>query len=181
MKSRLTAIQKVLGTSGISICISGRFSQGLIEEIGDAVKQHMENEDKAKNEISKVFSIFIEQSQNIKNYVVSKENTPAGSRIANSAIISIGQEGGSYFVWSGNVLENCDVPPLLEKMKKVVGASKDELKKLYKEQLMSDVAPDQGGAGVGLIDIAKKASQPLEFSIDTLDESYSLFELKVIV
>ena len=47
--------------------------------------------------------------------------------------------------------------------------------------MMSDVNLEQTGAGVGLIDIAKKASQPLEFSIDTLDESYSLFELKVIV
>ncbi|HIJ80302.1 MAG TPA: hypothetical protein HPP76_01175 [Desulfuromonadales bacterium] len=181
MGSRLTDIQNVLATNGISICISGRFSQGLIEEMGDAVKQHMENEDKPKNEISKVFSIFVEQSQNIKNYVASKEKSNGGNRIASSAIISIGQESGSYFVWSGNILENSDVAPLLAKMEKVVAASKEELKKLYKEQMMSDVNPDQIGAGVGLIDIAKKASLPLEFSIDTIDESYSMFELKVIV
>lgn len=181
MKSRLTEIQNVLGSSGISICFSGRFSQGLIEEIGDAVKQHMENEERPKNDIFNVFSIFVEQSQNIKNYVISKEGSPGFSRIANSAIICIGQEESRYFIWSGNVMENCDIASLQEKLNKVVPASKDELKKLYKEQLKRELAPGQTGAGVGLIDIAKRSSLPLEFSIETLDETYSLFELKVIV
>ncbi|MDO8946664.1 MAG: DUF6272 family protein, partial [Desulfocapsaceae bacterium] len=90
MKSRLTNIQDVLGSSGISICFSGRFSQGLIEEIGDAVKMHMESEDRPKNDIFNVFSIFVEQSQNIKNYVISKEQSPGRNRIASSATICIG-------------------------------------------------------------------------------------------
>ncbi|MEI7996814.1 MAG: SiaB family protein kinase [Methylococcaceae bacterium] len=181
MKSRLSEIQNVLGTSGISICFSGRFSQGLIEEIGDAVKQHMETEERPKNDVFNVFSIFVEQSQNIKNYVISKEKTTSYNRIANSAIVCIGQEGNSYFVWSGNVMENCDVEQLQRQLNSVVGASKDELKKLYKEQLKREFEPGQTGAGVGLIDIAKRASQPLEFSIDNIDENFSLFELKVNV
>ncbi len=181
MKSRLTDIQDVLGSSGISICFSGRFSQGLIEEIGDAVKMHMESEDRPKNDIFNVFSIFVEQSQNIKNYVISKEQSPGRNRIASSATICIGQEDDRYFVWSGNIMENSDVAPLLAKLNKLVGVSKDELKKLYKVQIMSDLNPEQTGAGIGLIDIAKRSSQPLEFSVDNLDETYSRFELKVIV
>jgi hypothetical protein len=181
MKSKLTEIQNVLGSSGISICFSGRFSQGLIEEIGDAVKLHMENEERPKNDIFNVFSIFVEQSQNIKNYVISKENSAGYNRIANSAIVSIGQEENRYFIWSGNVMENNDVASLQAKLNAVVGANKDELKKMYKEQLKKEFEPGQTGAGVGIIDIAKRASQPLEFSIETLDETYSLFELKVIV
>jgi hypothetical protein len=181
MKSRLTEIQNVLGSSGISICFSGRFSQGLIEEIGDAVKLHMENEERPKNDIFNVFSIFVEQSQNIKNYVISKENSASYNRIANSAIVSIGQEEDHFFIWSGNIMENNDAASLQAKLNAVFGASKEELKKMYKEQLKREFEPGQTGAGVGIIDIAKRASQPLEFSIETLDETYSLFELKVIV
>lgn len=51
MSSRLTDIQSILGVQGIITCFSGRFSQGLIEEIGEAVKKHMETEDKPKNDI----------------------------------------------------------------------------------------------------------------------------------
>jgi hypothetical protein len=181
MISKLTEIQKVLGSSGISICFSGRFSQGLIEEIGDAVKKHMENEERPKNDVFNVFSIFVEQSQNIKNYVICKERSPCYNRIANSAVICIGQEDNRYFIWSANIMENVDVKPLQAKLEAVIGLSKDELKKLFKEQLKQEFEPGQTGAGVGIFDIAKRASQPLEFSIDTIDETYSLFELKVIV
>jgi hypothetical protein len=181
MASKLTEIQKVLDSNGILICFSGRFSQGLIEEIGDAVKQHMENEERPKNDVFNVFSIFIEQSQNIKNYVITKENSPGFNRIANSTIICIGQEEGRYFIWSGNVLNNCDIAPLQAKLEKVVGTSKDELKKMYKEQIKKEFEPGQTGAGIGLIDIAKRSGQPLEFSIENIDETHSRFELKVRV
>jgi len=181
MSSRLTDIQSILGVQGIITCFSGRFSQGLIEEIGEAVKKHMEAEDKPKNDIFNVFSIFVEQSQNIKNYVIRKEGSSGCNRIASSAIICIGKGETGYFIWSGNIVENSDIAPLHAKLNTVVGASKDELKRLYKEQMKKDPEPGQLGAGVGFIDIARKASMPIEFSFEKVDEKFSFYEIKVSV
>ncbi|AGX87906.1 SiaB family protein kinase [Candidatus Symbiobacter mobilis] len=181
MISKLTDIQNVLESSGILTCFSGRFSQVLIEEIGDALKKHMENEERPKSDIFNVLRIFVEQSQNIRNYVNSKANSPVSERIACSAIIGIGRKENDYFIWSGNLVDNVDVEQLSAKLNIIVNAEKDELKKLYKAQMMKDIEPGQVGAGVGFFDIAKRARQPIEFSIGKVDEQFSFFEIKVIV
>ena len=58
---------------------------------------------------------------------------------------------------------------------------KQELKQYYKQQLKADVPPGSNSAGLGLIDMARKASRPLEYSIMKLDEAVCFFTLKACV
>jgi hypothetical protein len=178
---RLTNIQSMLGENQVLICFSGRFSQGIIEELGEAIKKRMENEDKSKNDIYNVFSIFIEQTQNIKNYVAAKEGGQMYEQISNSSIVCIGKAEDRYFIWSGNVIENPDIQPLREKLVLVSGLSKEELKKIYKETIKREIEPGSRGAGIGLIDIARKATFPVEYSFETIDETVSFYQIRVIV
>jgi hypothetical protein len=178
---KLTNIQNMLMENQVLICFSGRFSQGIIEELGDAIKQHMENEDKSKNDIFNVFSIFIEQTQNIKNYASCKQNRHVYELICNSSMVCIGKTEGGYFIWSGNMIENSDLGPLRAKLDLVSNHNKDELKKLYREQIKKEIEPGSLGAGMGLINIARKATLPLEYSFDVIDECKLFYQLKVIV
>ncbi|MEG6585129.1 SiaB family protein kinase [Dendrosporobacter sp. 1207_IL3150] len=181
LKNKLLDLQRGMREHGVLISFSGRFSQGIIEELGNAVRIYMENDQKPKNAIHNVFAIFIEQTQNIKNYCVSKQNYPSSEIIANSGIVTIGKNDEYYFICSGNVIENGDVALLAERIAGISGLDKDALKKLYKEKIRQEVAPDAVGAGIGLIDMARKATQPLEYSVIKLDDSYSYFTLKVVV
>lgn len=177
----LLGLQGKLRDMGILISFSGRFSQGIIVELGDAIKNHMEAEQTPKNNIYNVFSIFIEQTQNIKNYCASKEGSVHYDKIVSSGIVSIGKTDSGYMIWSGNLIENADVDVLREKLEKIIVLDKDGLKKAYKEQLKKDIPPDSQGAGIGLIDIARKASFTLEYYFEKLDEEFSFYELKVMV
>ena len=181
MNERLIGIQKMLGDSRILISFTGRFSQGIIQELGEAIKEHMKNEDNPQNKIFNVFSIFIEQTQNINNYFASKKNGTINETITGSAIVCIGEAKGHYFIWSGNLIENSDVPFLSDQLNLIQSSNKDQLKKLYKEQLKKDIQPGQNGAGMGLIDIARKSSLPIEYSFEERDKSFSFYELKAIV
>ncbi|KUO78724.1 MAG: hypothetical protein APF81_20225 [Desulfosporosinus sp. BRH_c37] len=181
MNKRLIEIQKMLGDSHILISFSGRFSQGIIQELGEAIKEHMKNEDNPKNKIYNVFSIFIEQTQNINNYFAIKKNDIINEEITSSAIVCIGKSKEDYFIWSGNLVNNSDVHPLNEQLNLIRSLNKDELKKLYKEQLKKDIQPGQNGAGMGLIDIARKSSLPIEYSFEERDKSFTFYELKAIV
>jgi hypothetical protein len=59
--------------------------------------------------------------------------------------------------------------------------SKDELKALYKEQLRA--APEEGskGAGLGFMEIARRASKPIEFDFTEIDANYVFFALKATI
>jgi len=181
IQKKLLELQNDMHTHGVLISFSGRFTQGIIEELGEAVKKYMEIDDRPKNDIYNVFAVFIEQTQNIKNYSASKEGSLAYDRIINSGIITIGKSRNGYFVCSGNQIENQDIPSLSEKIESLIPLDKNALKKLYKEQIKKELPLGYTSAGIGLIDMARKASLPLEYSIVPLDGDFSFFVLKVIV
>ena len=181
MEAKLMEMQKALTDNGVLIIFSGRFSQGIIEELGEALQKHMESECSPKNEIFNVFSVFIEQTQNIKNYTLRKSDSAAYQRIVNSGIVSIGRVDDGYCIWSGNLIENSDLPALKEKLDLLSSLEKDGLKKLYKEQLRRDRISEISGAGLGLIDMARKCRTPFYYHMDPIDNDVSFFELKAFV
>ncbi len=59
--------------------------------------------------------------------------------------------------------------------------SKDELKEYYKAQRRKSPEEGSKGAGLGFIDMAKKASEPIEFDFKPIDEKVSFFSLKTVI
>ena len=55
------------------------------------------------------------------------------------------------------------------------------LKVLYKEQRRKPVMDNASGAGLGLIDMARKASQPLAYEVQEIDNNTAFFTLKAVV
>ncbi|ACV64935.1 conserved hypothetical protein [Desulfofarcimen acetoxidans DSM 771] len=181
LKNMLLDLQNNLRAYRVLISFSGRFSQGIIEELGDAIRKYMEVEDKPRNSIYNVFAVFVEQTHNIKNYVAEQECSPYYEQIANSGIITIGKTDNRYYVCSGNLIQHKDAGILSSRIDKLIDLDKNELKKLYKEEIKKDLPPGSKGAGVGLIDIARKTSQRIEYSILKLDDNLSFFSIKVQV
>jgi len=176
----LIDLQSTLGSSGILISFSGRFSQGIIEELGEAIMKHMEAEDRPRNSIYNVFAIFVEITHNIKKYAVSKLGSEFYDRIYNSGIVTIGRNEEGYFICSGNLIEKADSERLAEKLDSLIHLDKDQLKKRYKEQMKKDLPPDSTGAGLGLIDIARKSSKSMNYSMRNMQD-LSFFTLTVRV
>jgi type I restriction-modification system DNA methylase subunit len=181
MEMNLLNLQNLLQNQGVLISFSGRFSQTIIEELGDAVKKYLETEATSQNDIYNVFSIFIEQTQNIKNYGMQKNHSPIGTRIANSGIVAIGKSAEGYFVSSGNIIENTDIEELVARLDEIAIQDKAGLKKIYKEHLKREVPPGSTGAGLGLIDMARRASKPLTYSVVSIDDQVSFFTLRAYV
>lgn len=181
MLFNLHAIQTLLREQGILISFAGKLSQSLIEEYGAAVKSYLQNESRPENEIFLIFSIFIEQTQNINNYCAGKKNSPYYETITQSSIVTIGKAGTGHFICSGNVIEKSDVTQLTSFIDPLIGMDKHSLRRLYKDRLRGDSAPGASGAGLGLIDMARKAQEPLQYSVAELDEQLSFFTLKAVL
>ncbi|AET70749.1 hypothetical protein Desor_5373 [Desulfosporosinus orientis DSM 765] len=176
----LIDLQSTLSSNGILISFSGRFSQGIIEELGEAIMQHMEAENRPRNAIYNVFAIFVETTNNIKKYANSKLGGESYNRIYNSGIVTISSGEEGYFISSGNLIEKADADKLANQLDSLIALDKDQLKKRYKEQIKKELPPDSSGAGLGLIDIARKASKPIKYSIRDMQD-LSFFTLTVMV
>jgi hypothetical protein len=179
LKHDLLSVQNMMRDNGILISFAGRLSQNLIEEYGAAVKSYLETEERPQNEVYHIFSIFIEQTQNIKNYCSMKENSRFCDTIAHSSIVTIGKTDSGHFICSGNVVEQADLEALTTQIDALIAMDKPALKQLYKEKLRRSDSTDS--AGLGLIDIARKTREPLAYSISGLDANLSFFTLRAIV
>lgn len=176
--SDLFNLQGLLSQQKLLICFSGPFSHSVIEELGKAVRNHLETERIEKSAVMDVFSVYVEQAQNVRNYTASRE--ALGRPIpTNSGIVVIAKDGDHYVVTSGNLVELEDVPKLTALLDRLRGLDKAGLKAAYKEQSRKPVEPGSTGAGLGLIDMARKATRPLEYSVRPVDDRYSFFSLEV--
>ncbi|ALG72508.1 hypothetical protein VY88_32875 [Azospirillum thiophilum] len=176
--NELFNLQELLSRQKLLICFSGPFSHSVIEELGKAVRNHLENERIEKSAIMDVFSVYVEQAQNVRNYTASRDML--GRPIpANSGIVVIGKDGDHYAVSSGNLVEADDVPGLSAMLERLRGLDKAGLKAAYKEQSRKPREAGASGAGLGLIDMARKATRPLDYSLRAVDERYFFFSLEV--
>ena len=181
METDMLEVQHMLHSRGILISFTGKLSQRLIVEYGEAVKSYLEASDRPKNEIFNIFSLFIEQTQNINNYCATKIEKPQYERIAQSSIVSIGKIDENSYVCSGNLMETKDVVQLKAHLEKIISMDKLELKSLYKETIKQDMDLNSQCGGLGLIDMARKSAEPLQYSFTDHDDVYSFFTLKATV
>lgn len=181
MENKIYVLQKKLKEENIEFIFSGTFSQGLIEELGIALKQRLQLQQATKSKISSAFFTFVEQTQNIKQYEVSKENTNDFSVIAGSGVIAISKNELGYCVNSGNTVLNEDIIELKEKLDNIISMNKDELNSHFREVSRNEIDINTGRAGLGLIQIARKSEKKISYNFEKIDDSYSYYTLTVKV
>lgn len=177
--SDLYDLKDTLTRDQILICFAGPFSHSIIEELGIAVKHYLEAEQVTKSSLMSVFSIFIEQSQNIKHYTERKA-AEGKEDFFNGGIVVIGKEDGHYVVCSGNFVEEEDIKETVASIEQLKELDPQGLKAAYKEQMRKELQPGQG-AGLGLIDMARKSSSPLQYTLKNTDDQRCFFSLKAII
>lgn len=87
----------------------------------------------------------------------------------------------SYKLFSANLVLAEDVESLRKRMNELTSLDETELRKLYIEILCNDEFSNKGGAGLGLITIAKRANQLIKYNLHNIDEHFGYFTLEVEV
>lgn len=153
-----------IGYNQVIFYYMGYFSQNIIAAMADSVKTRVEYIGAASPTRRKLFSSFIEMAQNIIHYsadsVESAGKTEAGMR-RGSVCISV--ENDRYYLQCSNLV-HADIADLLrEKLEHLRTLTNDEIRREYKETLRSETPQESKGAGLGLLTMARDASEPLDF------------------
>ncbi|MDZ7761457.1 MAG: SiaB family protein kinase [Desulfovermiculus sp.] len=154
-----------LKEEGIIFSFSGPVSQSLLEGIGETLRQKMTLEETSTTVTQKVFSIFVELMQNVINYSAERGSVGAEEQDLSFGILIIGKRGEHFYIQCGNYISEEQKKPLTEKLTKIQSMKSDELKRYYKEQRRKEATDGSKGAGLGFIEMARKATKPLNFDI----------------
>lgn len=161
----------------IMLCFNGPFTATLIDEIGKALRKHMQSLDESESAVTDVFSVYIEMTQNIRSYHL---RVPFSGAAATSTIIVCRSDEGHYIVSAGNVVRREDGLRLQQRINELSRLDKGELKLMFKSQLRTPREElGNNSAGLGLIDMARKATAPLSCDLRSVDAEHSFFCLHV--
>jgi hypothetical protein len=174
--------QQLTGNRGLIFSFVGFLSEGILYSLGQALKQKMTLDETDANVTRRVFSIFVEQVQNILRYSAERViGAPGRPTELSSGMISVGREAEGFFVVCGNVMRETEAQALAKRLETIAHLDKSQLKALYRERLREPSEADHGGGNVGLIEIARRSSRPIEFGFVPAGEQQFFFCLKAYI
>ena len=163
--------------NNIVLNYEGRFSQEFTKSILAFMERKFIAEDVEDSVRRKIFNVMVEILQNLSKH----NHTIEGSGEECTSSFLIGLDPEKYFIISGNPIANEGIPSLREKLDRINSLDKDGLKKLYKEVRLQGKFSEVSGAGIGLIDMARKSGNPLGYDFRSIDETTSFFSLVVSI
>ena len=174
----LFSMRETFNRQNIMLCFNGPISHTLIEEIGNALRNYLQADNAHPSAAMDVFAVYIELTQNIRHYAVSKGWKEHDSTLT---MVIARDDAGHYVVSAGNLIDPGDGEAVLARVQAMAALDKAQLKAAYKEQLRKPLAPGATGAGLGLLEIARKASAPLIGSLRQLADGRAFISLRAVI
>ncbi len=158
---------------------NGPLSRGVIEAVANALRGRLRDEHVEPSTAMDVFGAYIEMAENIRHYAAAHGYD---GHEASAMVVVANQDDGRHVVATSNVVEAADGRALVDRVHSLARLDKAQLKACYKAQLRRARPGQPGcGMGLGLIDIARKASEPLAASLRELGTGRSLFSLRAVI
>ncbi|MBF0607129.1 MAG: SiaB family protein kinase [Candidatus Magnetobacterium sp. LHC-1] len=179
MIDKIRFIKQQFDEEGIIVSLSGILSHSIIAGVAEAVGESLEKLEINNKLVNNVFSIFIEMAQNLITYVTDRGDY-ISSVYKDSGIILVGydKKENRYFVASGNTILASDKARIHDKVGKIIAMDSGALKEYYRTLRKSGQDAHSKGAGLGFIEMQRKASAPLQYRIDDISETEAFFSIK---
>jgi len=126
----------------------------------------------------KLYNVLVECLQNLYHHVDSVQVSDSSQ---NFGAFVLSRTDTGYRISTGNMVKSDKSLILKEKIDKINSLSKDELKDFYKFVLNNQTFSEKGGGGLGLIDMARKTGNKLEYQFSSFNPEFDFFNLNVLI
>jgi len=178
----IVELKKYFRKNGTIFAYEGFISHTLLTNIIQALDEKMSNWKVLNHSAQDVFTILIELTQNMLNYY-AMQKTDARTVLHCHGILSMGIdiEKNRVYVSGGNLIHPEDADKITERIDSIANLSKKELKSRYRELRKSGRDKTAKGAGLGFLEIQRKASEPIQYQFDEIEKEGLLFSLQVFL
>jgi hypothetical protein len=175
--SEISRFHRLMDEKDIMLVYCGEFSQDLNKTLLSFTERKFKTENVEDALRRKIFNVMVEVLQNVSKNKVDN----LGDTDEISSLFMLGTNKDDYIMISSNMIRNDKIPPLRSRLDQVNSLDKEGLKLLYKDARLNATFSETAGAGIGLIDIARKSENKLEYSFEELSNDFSVFSLLIRV
>ncbi len=154
----------------------GRFTQKITDSILALTESNLSTNEQSSKMKKRVYLILVEGLQNITRH----QDDTGNNSSEGYGMFVIQREDEKYYITTGNLIEKKSIKHIKDLIDKINSLEKEELKEYYKHVLEEGRLSDKGGAGLGLIDMAKKSGNKLSYDFKDISEKHSYFYLHTI-
>ncbi len=171
---QIYGIERMMVENQLLLAYKDNINEETSDQLIAMVDSKMIGFDEEKKIKKKVFNVLVECLQN-----VSRHAEPEKGKDHESSILLIGRNENSFFIITGNMMNNDKTEYLKEKLEHINNLKPDEIRDKYKELMSNMEFSDKGGAGLGLLDIARISANKFEYDFRKLGDKKTYFTLKV--
>jgi len=183
LASELSELRSHMRNEGIMFCFSGYLTEDVLTGIGQALRRKLEADDTDLKTAKGLFAIFVELVQNVIRYSAERDIPvqPSDNDDLRYGVLTVGRDKDRYFVACGNLIEPTDTKRLEHELDHIRSLDRDGLKSLYKKMLKEDSPQGSRGAGVGIVDIARRADKGFDYDFQEIGGGQTFFALRAFV
>ncbi|MBQ5538744.1 MAG: SiaB family protein kinase [Bacteroidales bacterium] len=159
---------------GLEYTYRGNVNSDVVENILSLAETNFGDMKEKLMVRKKVYFIMVESLQNITRHQ-ELDGVTGGENFDQYGLFIIRRGRYGYYITSANLVKNEHCEKLKEKLDIVNSKDSDELK-IYSRQILANGEYSQkGGAGLGLIEIARKAGSKIKYGFVPTECGYSRF------
>ena len=173
-----STLSSEMATSGFPLIYKGEMNHQIMRSFAFMANRKIAEKNLPTSIRKRVFHIMIECLQNITKH---SDDYDKNDRQIGNGLFIVGQEKESFYVVTGNLVRNEKLKALEERLITINSADRNMLKKIFLKQMMEGKLNEKGGAGLGLIDIARKSGKKLFYHFVPYDNQRHYFLLAVTI
>lgn len=164
----------------IILIYKGNVDSDVINHVLDSVEEKMVAVNDNPKLRKKVYNVLVESLQNLFHHV---DKVPADfeEQVEKYGLLVVKKVDSGYKIVTGNFVQSENIEKLEEKIKRINRSTHEEIKELYKFILNHQRISAKGGGGLGLVDIARKTGNKLDYAFVKYNDNYSFFYLDILV
>lgn len=163
----------------VIVAYKGAISADVISNTLSLIESKLEETSEQTGVKKKLYNVLVESLQNLFHHVdaINGEGEPE----TNYGAFVLAKQDNIFRISTGNFIRTDKSTILQEKIDKINSLSKEELKDFYKFVLNNQSFSAKGGGGLGLIDIARKTGNKLDYKFYNYNTDFDFFNLNVFI
>jgi hypothetical protein len=152
----------------------GSFTTKITDTILSLTEANLQNENIEKKIRKRVFFIIVEGLQNVTRHQSSDDSDELAGY---PGLFVVQYKSDGYYITTGNLIKNSHQNTIKNQIDRINSLDENQLKNYSLEVLDEGEFSDKGGAGLGLIEIARKSGSKLIYDFESVNEEFSFFYL----